>query len=298
MRPCVVFLLHGLGAHPLVMAPMQLFLRAHGFPHVFAVAYNVRTHDITSSARSASAFMLHALRAATVEEACARWDVFVVGHSWGGLVCNRLHALGWAIRGAVYLAAPLHGARILGTLHSLLPHALVTRVSRAAYDTLRHKHRERVPPHPYHTLSCGWAHTDFDGAVFRDEATLQRQFHTHVAWGSHSLMLVKPRTWRFVQGRLQRMQTLRRVSRAAAQFVRTPFMPAGGQAGTVGGAVRHVVVRPVPPLVVQGGVVRHHGGRWWSSVPTTPHPEAETRAAKPDTGLTVKTTAMSTQRAS
>lgn len=205
-RCCVVFLLHGLGAHPVMMAPLQLFLRRNGFPHTFSIAYDVDTDCVGTSVASASRAMLGILKVASPQEASARWDVFVVGHSWGGLTCNRLHTVGWALQGAVYLAAPLHGARILSTLRAALPQWLHKIVARRAYAALHLKSREREPPHAYRTISCGHFNGTFDGAVYRDETVLNPRFHTHLAWEDHSFILIKSRMWRLVQQQLTQMR--------------------------------------------------------------------------------------------
>ena len=222
-RSRIVFLLHGLGAHPIVMVPLQLFLHQNGFPRALPIKYNVNTNDINTSVASASAAMLGALKARTPQEACNTWDVFAVGHSWGGLVCNRLHMFGWTIQGAVYVASPLHGARILSSISFFLPQVLHDMLARPAYTPLQVKEREKEPPHPYRTISCGYAKTSFDGAVFRDEAMLHPKFHTHLDWEDHSLILAKPRMWRVVAAQLIQMQRHKQVS-FALQVMFSPIL--------------------------------------------------------------------------
>ena len=217
-RPHIVFLLHGLGAHPIVMLPLQMYLIRSGLPHVCALPYNVSTTSIEDSVQSAHEAMDRILRCKTLADR-ARWDVFLVGHSWGGLVANRLHTKGWVVRGAVYVASPLHGAYVLTTLERVLPTWLQNLLRRPAYGALRdkavarHEGRrggtERAPPHPYRTVSCGVLHTTFDGAVYRDEATLDPRFHTHLDSEGHTLVLLKERMYRVVLKGLHAMVAAR-----------------------------------------------------------------------------------------
>lgn len=63
----------------------------------------------------------------------------------GGVVGNRLHTLGWRVKRAVYIGAPLHGARLLRNLRDALPAAVWDYQyarRRKPYDFLMSKGRE------------------------------------------------------------------------------------------------------------------------------------------------------------
>jgi pimeloyl-ACP methyl ester carboxylesterase len=186
-----VFLLHGLGSHPLTFWPMRLHLEHSGYSRVHALGYTVDTVPLEDAVQEVSAQMM---------KICGsqREPVFVVGQSMGGLVANRLHNHGWQVARAVCIASPLHGARLLGTLHSWLPACVWNALDKEAYQTLRAKGREPAPPHPVSTISFGWGWSDFDGCVFADEVVMRQDHHHHLAWADHRIGFVDPRLWRLV----------------------------------------------------------------------------------------------------
>lgn len=195
-----VFLLHGLGGHPVVMFPMLCYLRRRGFQHIFSITYNTKTKTVEASLRSAHAAMLRTLRVCHPRQCTS--PILLVGHSWGGLVANRLHTFGWRIAGAIYLASPLQGAAALRYVHARIPAWLTRVMMRAAYHALLSKQPEAPPPHPFHTISCGIGTSSFDGAVFAQETVLAQEHHTHLPWHYHATVIFRPVLWRLLAARL------------------------------------------------------------------------------------------------
>lgn len=109
---------------------MRLHLEHSGYSRVHALGYTVDTVPLEDAVQEVSAQMM---------KICGskREPVFVVGQSMGGLVANRLHNHGWQVARAVCIASPLHGARLLGTLHSWLPACVWNALDKEAYQTLR-----------------------------------------------------------------------------------------------------------------------------------------------------------------
>ena len=186
-----VFLLHGLGSHPASLWPLQWYLARRGFKHVHSIGYAVDTLPLTDAVAEVSTKML----AACGDRA---EPVLVVGQSMGGLVANRLHEHGWTVARAVCVASPLHGARLLNTLHSWLPTRAWDALHKPAYQLLMTKGREAPPPHPVSTISFGWAWSSFDGCVYADEVELVAADHMHLTWADHRVAFVDPRLWRMV----------------------------------------------------------------------------------------------------
>lgn len=194
----VLVLLHGLGAHPATLWPLATFLRASTrYDDVRCLTYDV-TVPLAESVASADA----SLRADLSPESC---ELTLLGHSWGGLVANRLHSRGWAVAAAIYISSPLHGASVLNWLQARLPEWAWNCVRRIPYETLMAKAREEEPPHPYRTISCGYLWSDFDACVWREEATLDPARHTHISCHDHRLVVASPMLWRAVRTALSDM---------------------------------------------------------------------------------------------
>lgn len=205
-----VFLLHGLGAAPWTLFVLRIFLTRGGFPHVYAIPYNVDTSTIEASVESAS----HTMTDIVQRRHGGRRRVFLVGHSWGGLVAMRLHQR-WNVQGAIAVASPLHGSRVLQQWcysASWSMRRLFDCCARKSYLVLVRKAREAPPSHPYHSISTGWCgSTGFDGCVYRDEATLclDGRHHTHVPKGDHRFLIASMRVLRLIHRVLVRMASVR-----------------------------------------------------------------------------------------
>lgn len=188
-----VFLLHGLGSHTITLFPLATYLQYSGFTKVHTIPYPVDDHG-------------------TVQESVDYVDkemekhadkqnnkVIVVGQSMGGVVANNLHRNGWDIHRAVYIGSPLHGANLLNQLEAILPTSIRDSLYKKPYDILKSKEREVEPPHDYHTISMGWFNSEFDGCVYKEEAMLDPEKHTHLAWADHRTVFANPRLWWHVQ---------------------------------------------------------------------------------------------------
>jgi len=185
-----IILLHGLGAHPVTLWPLELYLRWCGYTAVHRVSYPV---DQLSTQDAVD----HVSR--RIAELTSARQIVVVGQSFGGIVGNRLHERGWDVRLGVWIGSPLHGARLLTQLSSALPARVWDFVWKPPYDYLMTKSREPVPPHDVHTISMGWPlWNSFDGCVYADEATLDPRRHTHLGWADHRTVFANPRLWMLV----------------------------------------------------------------------------------------------------
>ena len=122
--------------------------------------------------------------------------MIIIGQSFGGLVANSLHTKGWTnIKKAIYIGAPLHGARFLHQLNDKLPQFIIDRFHNQAYAFLMEKMHEDPPPHPYHTLSMGWMRFSFDGCVYKNETKFNDENHTHMSFSDHRFIFANPRLW-------------------------------------------------------------------------------------------------------
>lgn len=178
-----VFLIHGLGGAPFTLYPLKWWLeRTH--EEVICITYAPDQESIEASVRSAHQGLLEH---AKPEDG----PILLVGHSMGGLVSNRLHAHGWDVRAAVYVASPLGGARIIGQVERWIPPVLADKVRRPSYAELQNKERDPVPPHPYRTISVAWPGTTFDGRVYEDGT--RRNWSPSITRGSSLRITV--RSW-------------------------------------------------------------------------------------------------------
>lgn len=105
-----------------------------------------------------------------------------------------------------YIASPLHGASVLHLLQRLVPGGVWSALHHPPYDTLMTKGHEAEPPHPYRTISCGHFWSDFDLCVWREEALLAPERHTHLGWHDHSFVVASPVLWRAAWSALEDMR--------------------------------------------------------------------------------------------
>lgn len=126
-------------------------------------------------------------------------EVVLIGQSMSGVYSNNLHKKGWRIRNAIYIGSPLHGANLLNQLDAILPRKIKDMFYKLPYDYLRNSPKETIPPHPYKTISMGWACSRFDGCVYKKETMLEEKNHTHLAWADHRTIFANPRLWIHVE---------------------------------------------------------------------------------------------------
>jgi len=187
-----VFLLHGLGATPITLWPLEKYLnKVTGFKN---------THKIYHPSIDTSSFdeSLDHVDKEIQKHANKDQEIMLIGQSMGGVIANSLHKRGWNIKYAVYIGSPLHGARLITKLESTLPTKVITVLYKKPYDFLKNKNKEEEPLHNYHTISMGWFCTTFDGCVYSDETMLDESKHTHLSWADHRTIFVNPRLWSLV----------------------------------------------------------------------------------------------------
>lgn len=183
-----LFLLHGLGSHAFTLYPLQWWL-SRDFDNSICIEYPVDEFDSVAD-------MVSYVDQEMLRHADKKLDtVTLIGQSMGGVVANNMHTKGWRIDKAVYIGSPLHGARLLNQLEAVLPTRVKDLLKKKSYEVLQAKPSEVVPPHPYATLSMGWACSRFDGCVYQDEAILEPEHHTHLSWADHRTVFANPRLW-------------------------------------------------------------------------------------------------------
>lgn len=189
MDPLIpIFLLHGLGATPITLWPLEAYLNiAGGFKNTHRLYYPVDHMEFQESVDYVDKEML--------KHASKDQEVILIGQSMGGVVSNSLHKKGWKVKFAVYIGSPLHGANLLNQLEAVLPTKVRNKLYKKPYDYLKDKEKEKEPPHPYHTISMAWFCSNFDGCVYKKEAMLEEEHHTHLAWADHRTIFANPRLW-------------------------------------------------------------------------------------------------------
>jgi esterase/lipase len=184
-----IFLLHGLGATPITLWPLEQYLsHVGGYENTHRISYPVDQLNFQDSID----FVDKQMKMYATKDID---DIILIGQSMGGVVANNMHTKGWNIKKAVYIGAPLHGARLLTQLNNYLPKFITNFFHKKPYDFLMTKTKEQIPPHDYHTISMSWPGTDFDGCVYKDETILSPQNHTHIAWADHRTVFANWRLW-------------------------------------------------------------------------------------------------------
>ena len=101
-----IFLLHGLGSHPITMYPLERHLNHQGYTNTYSVSYNPNREDIEEAVTEVDQIMMK-----MADKECD--EIILIGQSMGGVVANRLHRRGWKVKKAIYIGSPLHGARMV-----------------------------------------------------------------------------------------------------------------------------------------------------------------------------------------
>lgn len=190
-----IFLLHGLGSNPWTLYPLQKYLEWNGFTNVYNLQYPVDELEFEEILDYVDKLM---------SEKCDKLNTHVVliGQSMGGFVANQMHTRGWNIYKAIYIGSPLHGANLLNQLESILPTFIVKLLNKKPYDFLKNSTAlqpyKMEPPHPYNTISMGWACSDFDGCVYKQETMFNEENHTHLSWADHRTIFANPRLWSLI----------------------------------------------------------------------------------------------------
>lgn len=186
-----IFLLHGLGAHSSTLIPIQLHLLATGFKNVYRIDYPVDALSLDGCLEYVGK---------EIEKITDKGnDIILIGQSMGGVVANSMHTKGWNIKYAIYIGSPLHGADLLNQLEEVVPTSVRDFFYKKSYDFLKSKDEDKEPPHNYTTISMGWFMSDFDGCVYRSEATLDPKKHIHLSWADHRTIFINPRLTKLVK---------------------------------------------------------------------------------------------------
>lgn len=190
-----IILLHGLGAHPITLWPMELYLRYKGWENIHRLSYPIDTLPFDQVLDYVDR---------ELEKVCdKKEEIILIGQSMGGVIANNLHKKGWIVRQAIYIGSPLHGANLLNQLERILPTKIRDYLYKLPYDYLKAKalgeYKEEEPPHSYKTISMGWGSLDFDGCVYRQETMLNEKNHIHLKWADHRTIFANPRLWIHVE---------------------------------------------------------------------------------------------------
>jgi len=182
-----VFLLHGLGARPITLLPLELYLNYQGYKNTYRLSYPVDKLSINASVEWVNNELL--------KRVSKEQEIILIGQSAGGRIANELHTKGWKIKLAIYIGSPLSGAKLLNQLESILPTFVRNALYKKPYDDLKIIKKPKIPPHPHHSITMGWFNTQFDGCVYQNEAKLNQKNHTHLAWSDHRSIFANPRLW-------------------------------------------------------------------------------------------------------
>jgi hypothetical protein len=190
-------MLHGLGAHPITLKPLEWYLNYIGHVNTYNIKYKVNQYaTVQQSVDEVDTILLDAGMQKTTDE------LILIGQSMGGVVANNLHTAGWNIVFAIYIGSPLHGANLINQLERTLPRMIINILNKPPYDILKNKDREDEPPHPYKTITMSWLFTSsFDGCVYKNEAMLDEQNNMHLYAADHRTVFANPRLW-FKVGKL------------------------------------------------------------------------------------------------
>lgn len=205
------FLIHGLGGSPWFMVPLQQALKLAGYTNLHCLRYQSDKLTLAEMVKEVDREMAKVVYpgydgTSAVQPAMrAKVPVVLIGQSIGGVISNRMHALGWNVRAAVYVASPLHGASLLNQLEPRVPEFVKQWKMKPAYNDLKKCERSPEPPHPYRTFSAGWFWSRFDGCVYQSETVLKEEHHTHLAMSDHRTVFVDPRLFLGVRNALKAM---------------------------------------------------------------------------------------------
>ena len=150
----------GLGCSPITFFPLEVYLNLNGFKNTYRISYAVDKQCLKKSIDDVDAELTKRANKSDNE-------IIIIGQSMGGRVANELHTYGWKIKFAVYIGAPLKGARLLNKLESWVPTFIRNLLYKTPYTDLKKEITPTPPPHPYHTISMGWFGSSFDGCVAR-----------------------------------------------------------------------------------------------------------------------------------
>lgn len=192
-----IFLLHGLGGHAITLSPLKKYLEYYGHKEIYNLSYPIDRMTLEESVDYVDDLM-----SKYVDK---EKEIILIGQSMGGLISNNIHKKGWNVKYAIYIGSPLHGARLLNQLESILPTFIRDFMYKTPYESLQDKPKDNEPPHDYHCITMGWFGSDFDGCVYKDEGILDGEHHSHLKWADHRTIFMNPRLWVCVGNLLEKI---------------------------------------------------------------------------------------------
>lgn len=195
---CHIYLLHGVGGHEIILYPLMYYLMYYGYGRIDTISYDVDKQTFEESLNEVSDKIEY-------DKNGTYPRLIFIGQSMGGVIANNLHKLGWNIFYIITIGSPLHGARLLNQLDSILPDFIRDLFYKKPYEYLMTKGKDEIPPHDYHTISMSWIGTEnFDGYVYKDEAMLDSEKHTHLNYADHRTIFMNPRLFFTIHNILDR----------------------------------------------------------------------------------------------
>jgi pimeloyl-ACP methyl ester carboxylesterase len=192
MENIPIILLHGAGGFSWTLIPLKLSLQYNGFNNIYIVDYNnnCKISDCINNADKQIEKVVNKSK-----------EIIVIGQSLGGVVGINLHRKGWNIKKLITIVSPLKGARFIGTLDYYIPY-IFRFFRRQVFQDLLNMTQSKleVPPHPIHTITTSIPiSNNFDGCVYRDEASINDKDNTHILYSGHRILFIDPRLFTTVR---------------------------------------------------------------------------------------------------
>lgn len=192
-----IVILHGLGGRSWTCLPLEWSLRCSGYQNVHRPSYPAdHFSDIEKGLAALDTIML---KLGLDKEQ----PIVVIGQSMGGVYANRLHERGWNILLGIYIGSPMNGAALLPMLERTLPLCVQDLFKKPPYEYLKQQIPASKPPHPFKTITPGWAWSSFDGCVFASDTIIEQEHNTHLAFMDHRTGFANPRLWLTVSHLIQ-----------------------------------------------------------------------------------------------
>jgi esterase/lipase len=184
-----IILLHGSGASPITLLPLEYYLNRYGFEDTHKIGYETRKQSFEEAFNEVCE---------KIQQIIYENEPFVaIGQSFGGLISNKLHTK-FNVAYAIYIVSPLKGAYAVKYLNEKLSPTIKQYLHREIYEELLLRENENQPPHKYNTITTGWGYSEFDGCVFKEEAVLEESKNYHITWSDHRLLFMSLRLFRKV----------------------------------------------------------------------------------------------------
>ena len=186
--------IHEMGGSPLAMIPLEKYLIYYGINNTYQIRYSSNNLGLEDAIINVNA---------EIEKIATKEfdELVILAQSLGGLIAIGLEKYGWNIRKCIFIACPLKGAMIINKLDENVNETILKWFYSPVIDDLRKLTNSELfdmPDFEYNTISTSWPFTDFDGYVYRDETTMNPEFHTHIPHSDHRFIFADPRLFRKV----------------------------------------------------------------------------------------------------